>query len=105
MQEYFTSWGIPPEVFNYLIMPFLIFCARVMDVSINTLRIMFVMNGKKKISDFLIDKKVPANLKTKTLVLVSDQSIAWIAGQRLDNRFKVTDKTERVVEISVQAKP
>ncbi|MEJ8803008.1 tRNA lysidine(34) synthetase TilS [Pontibacter sp. H249] len=63
------------------------------------------MNGKKKISDFLIDKKVPANLKSQTLVLVSDQSIAWIVNQRLDNRFKVTDKTERVVEISVQAKP
>jgi uncharacterized protein YebE (UPF0316 family) len=53
MQEYFTSMGIPPEVFNYLIMPFLIFCARVMDVSINTLRIMFVMNGKKKIAPIL----------------------------------------------------
>lgn len=57
------------------------------------------MNGKKKISDFLIDKKVPANLKAQTLVLVSDQSIIWIVGQRLDNRFKVTDKTERVLEI------
>ncbi|WP_162427442.1 tRNA lysidine(34) synthetase TilS [Pontibacter pudoricolor] len=63
------------------------------------------MNGKKKISDFLIDKKVPANLKSQTLVLVSDQSIAWIVNQRLDNRFKVTDKTEKVVEISLQAKP
>lgn len=53
MQEYFTSFGIPPEVFNYVIMPILIFCARVMDVSINTLRIMFVMNGKKKIAPIL----------------------------------------------------
>lgn len=63
------------------------------------------MNGKKKISDFLIDKKVPANLKGQTLVLVSDQSIAWVVGQRLDNRFKVTDKTQQVVEITVQRKP
>ncbi|WP_439880189.1 tRNA lysidine(34) synthetase TilS [Pontibacter sp. MBLB2868] len=62
------------------------------------------MNGKKKISDFLIDKKIPANLKGQILVLVSDQSIAWIVGQRLDNRFKVTDKTERVVEISMARK-
>ncbi|GHA75791.1 tRNA lysidine(34) synthetase TilS [Pontibacter akesuensis] len=60
------------------------------------------MNGKKKISDFLIDKKVPANLKGQTLVLVSDQSVAWIVGQRLDNRFKVSDKTEQVVEISME---
>ncbi|MCC9168898.1 tRNA lysidine(34) synthetase TilS [Pontibacter harenae] len=58
------------------------------------------MNGKKKISDFLIDKKVPANLKSQTAVLVSDQSIVWVVGQRLDNRFKVTEKTERVLEIT-----
>ena len=53
MQEYFTSIGIPPEVFNYVIMPILIFCARVMDVSINTLRIMFVKNGKKILAPIL----------------------------------------------------
>ncbi len=60
------------------------------------------MNGKKKISDLLIDKKVPANLKLQVLVLVSEQSIAWVVGHRPDNRFKVTDKTERVVEISIK---
>jgi tRNA(Ile)-lysidine synthase len=59
------------------------------------------MNGKKKISDFLIDKKIPANLKTRTLVLVSDQSVVWVVGQRLDNRFKVTEKTQRVLEITL----
>ncbi len=59
------------------------------------------MNGKKKISDLLIDKKVPANLKGQTLVLVSDQSIAWVVDQRLDNRFKVSDKTQQVVEITL----
>ncbi|MFD3002065.1 tRNA lysidine(34) synthetase TilS [Pontibacter toksunensis] len=63
------------------------------------------MNGKKKISDLLIDKKVPANLKPQTLVLVSEQSIAWVVGIRPDNRFKVTDKTQKVVEITMQRKP
>jgi len=53
MQEYFTTLGVPKEVFDYLIMPLLIFCARVVDVSINTLRIMFVLNGKKKIAPIL----------------------------------------------------
>jgi uncharacterized protein YebE (UPF0316 family) len=53
MQEYFMSLGISKEVFNYLIMPLLIFMARVSDVSINTLRIMFMLNGKKKIAPLL----------------------------------------------------
>jgi uncharacterized protein YebE (UPF0316 family) len=53
MQEYFLDLGVPKEVFDYAIMPLLIFCARVVDVSINTLRIMFVLNGKKKIAPIL----------------------------------------------------
>ncbi|AFL84054.1 hypothetical protein Belba_1435 [Belliella baltica DSM 15883] len=53
MQAYFESFGISVELFNYVIMPLLIFLARVTDVSINTLRIMFMLNGKKKIAPIL----------------------------------------------------
>ncbi|WP_194776347.1 DUF2179 domain-containing protein [Pararhodonellum marinum] len=53
MQEYLSTFGISESLFNYLIMPVLIFMARVMDVSINTLRIMFVLNGKKNIAPIL----------------------------------------------------
>jgi uncharacterized protein YebE (UPF0316 family) len=53
MQAYFESFGISVELFNYIIMPLLIFFARVSDVSINTLRIMFMLNGKKKIAPIL----------------------------------------------------
>ena len=53
MQEFFHTLGISEQLFDYLIMPLLIFCARVGDVSINTLRIMFMMNGKKNIAPFL----------------------------------------------------
>lgn len=53
MEEYFVSLGINEAVFSYVIMPFLIFIARVCDVSINTLRVMFVLNGKKTIAPVL----------------------------------------------------
>lgn len=53
MQEFFTDLGISENLFNYLIMPALIFVARVGDVSINTLRIMFMMNGKKNVAPIL----------------------------------------------------
>lgn len=53
MQDYFISLGVSKEVFNYVLMPLLIFSARVCDVSINTLRIMFMLNGKKKIAPVL----------------------------------------------------
>ncbi|TGE07994.1 tRNA lysidine(34) synthetase TilS [Hymenobacter fodinae] len=56
------------------------------------------MKGKKKLSDFLIDQKVPLNLKDNVQVLCSaDGKIAWVIGFRPDERFKVTEETERVL--------
>ncbi|GAB2476483.1 MAG: DUF2179 domain-containing protein [Cytophagales bacterium] len=49
MQDFFHSLGISDQLLNYVLMPLLIFFARIGDVSINTLRIMFMMNGKKSI--------------------------------------------------------
>jgi tRNA(Ile)-lysidine synthase len=59
------------------------------------------MNGKKKVSDLLIDKKIPANLKPDVWVLVSDASLTWVIGQQLDNRFKISENTQQVLEITV----
>ncbi len=41
------------NLFSYAIMPLLIFLARICDVSIGTLRIIFVSKGKKNIAPFL----------------------------------------------------
>ncbi|MFD2786786.1 tRNA lysidine(34) synthetase TilS [Hymenobacter rubripertinctus] len=58
------------------------------------------MKGKKKLSDFLIDQKVPLNLKDNVQVLVSaDGKIVWVIGLRPDDRFKVTEETERVLVV------
>ncbi len=43
-----NALGISPELFNYLVLPLLIFLARVTDVSLSTLRVMFIMNGTKR---------------------------------------------------------
>lgn len=53
MQDLLNSLGISDNLLNYVLMPLLIFVARIGDVSINTLRIMFMMNGKKNIVPIL----------------------------------------------------
>lgn len=53
MQDFLLELGVSEQLFNYIIMPALIFCARVGDVSINTLRIMFMMNGKRNVAPIL----------------------------------------------------
>jgi len=55
----------------------------------------------KKISDFLIDLKVPVSDKEKVLLLLSDEEVAWVMGYRIDDRFRVTAQTERILVLAV----
>jgi len=54
------------------------------------------MKGKKKLSDFFIDRKLSIAEKEDTWLLVSDGEIAWVIGQRIDERFKVTGRTKKI---------
>ncbi|MBO5830487.1 MAG: tRNA lysidine(34) synthetase TilS [Alistipes sp.] len=57
------------------------------------------MSGRKKISDYLIDKKVSMAEKSRQFVLVSGDDIVWVVGRRLDDRFAITKRTERVLKV------
>jgi tRNA(Ile)-lysidine synthase len=60
------------------------------------------MTGFKKISDFLIDLKIPVHQKENTWLLCSGQKIVWVMGHRIDNRFKITAKTRQVLKIEIR---
>ncbi|GAA4373244.1 tRNA lysidine(34) synthetase TilS [Hymenobacter koreensis] len=61
------------------------------------------LKGKKKISDFLIDQKVPLNLKDRVRLLTApDGRVAWVIGLRPDDRYKVTEETQRVLEVRLK---
>jgi tRNA(Ile)-lysidine synthase len=54
------------------------------------------MKESKKVSDLLIDLKVPLPDKEQVYVLLSGRNIAWVAGIRIDNRYKITTATKRM---------
>jgi len=54
------------------------------------------MQHFKKISDYLIDNKVPLIKKGKVKVLCSRGKIVWLVGFRIDERFKVRPTTRKV---------
>ncbi len=60
------------------------------------------MQGKKKLSDFMIDHKIPLNLKQRIYVLTSGKAIVWVIGFRIDDRFKVTQTTRQIFSITQQ---
>lgn len=53
MQEFFQDLGFSNNLFAFVILPFLIFIARVADVSIGTIRVILVMQGKKGLAPIL----------------------------------------------------
>lgn len=59
----------------------------------------FGMSGRKKLSDFLIDKKVSLAEKRRQFVLMSGDDIVWVVGRRLDDRYAITRKTENVLKV------
>ncbi|MCG8453396.1 MAG: tRNA lysidine(34) synthetase TilS, partial [Spirochaetales bacterium] len=56
------------------------------------------MQARKKLSDFLVDLKVPMPLKERVYVVVAGGEIVWVIGYRIDDRFKITDTTRAVYE-------
>lgn len=54
------------------------------------------MKGQKKLSDFFIDKKISVPQKENTSLLTSNGKIVWVIGHRIDERFKITEKTNTI---------
>ena len=60
----------------------------------------FGMNGRKLISDYLTDRKVNRLEKARQFVATCGDDIIWLIGHRSDNRYRVTDKTFRILKLS-----
>lgn len=58
------------------------------------------MKGVKKVKDFFIDEKIPNIKRDRVPIVIDNQGrIIWIAGMRMDDRFKVTEKTEEIIKL------
>jgi tRNA(Ile)-lysidine synthase len=60
----------------------------------------FGMRTPKKLSNFFADLKIPLHKKSHIPILESDGTIVWICGQRLDDRFKLTEQTKKIIKLS-----
>ncbi len=57
----------------------------------------FGMKGRKKVSDYLTDRKFSISQKERQWVLCCGERIAWLIGERTDNRFRIDETTKRVI--------
>jgi tRNA(Ile)-lysidine synthase len=62
----------------------------------------FGMSGTKNISDYLNALKIPASEKKNKLVLINRNRIVWVVGYRIDDRFRITGKTKKVIRLCLK---
>ncbi len=60
------------------------------------------MTGMKKLSDFFVDEKYSIPDKENIWILASGNQPVWIVGKRLDDRFKITSITKRILRIRME---
>ncbi|MFL0248012.1 tRNA lysidine(34) synthetase TilS [Candidatus Clostridium stratigraminis] len=61
----------------------------------------FGMKGSKKLKDFFIDLKIPQEERDKIPLICFGDTIAWIVGCRISERFKIHKETKNILEIKI----
>jgi len=59
------------------------------------------MKGHKKLKDFFVDMKIPLESRARIPLLMQGDHPVWICGLRIDDRFKVTSRTQRVLKVTL----
>jgi tRNA(Ile)-lysidine synthase len=61
-----------------------------------------MQNHTQKIKDFFINEKIPDHLRDMWPLVFSGDQVAWIAGLRPSEAFKITDRTKRILHLRLR---
>jgi tRNA(Ile)-lysidine synthase len=60
----------------------------------------FGMRGHRKLKDFFMDLKIPSEERARIPIMAYKDTIIWVCGLRLDDRFKVKPDTRKVLKVT-----
>lgn len=59
----------------------------------------FGSKGSKKLKEYLIDSKIPKEIRKKIPLAAVGKDIVWIVGYKTSDKFRVTENTKRVLKL------
>ena len=62
------------------------------------------LEAEKKIGKFLTSAKVPHQLRRKLLVVADSEKIIWLWPLRMSEKTRVTDKTQKILQLQITDK-
>ena len=63
---------------------------------------LFNGGGSKKLKDYLIDRKIPAQKRDQLWLLADGSDILWIIGDRISAAYKVTAESQRILQAEIK---
>jgi tRNA(Ile)-lysidine synthase len=63
------------------------------------------MTGSKKLQDFMVDAKVPREMRDRVPLVLSEKGIAWVVGHRIAHWARMGEDTVEVVELEFSPAP
>lgn len=63
---------------------------------------LFDGGGSKKLKDYLIDRKIPAQKRDQLWLLADGSDILWIIGERISAAYKVTAESQRILQAEIK---
>ena len=58
------------------------------------------MRGTKKVNDYLSDQKKSSILKSDILAICNNNDIVWVAGERINNKYRITKYSKIVAKLN-----
>jgi len=60
------------------------------------------LGGTKSLQDIFTDRKVPRRQRPHWPLVVTPERIAWVVGYTIEEAFRVTERTQEVLEVEAQ---
>ena len=59
-------------------------------------------NGRKTLKKFMIDEKIPSDVRDKMYILAEGDMVLWVPSYRMGSGYKVVPDTEKILEVKLE---